>query len=109
MFKFSPKLPEGFLDEPQPFMIDDVIFEVVAKIRAVKNAGTDDEQVIETLAGPIQLTVTPSLYRALFVMATTCSVPEYMIDMEELLPAARGIVADIEHGDYKWEKSDVTK
>ena len=87
--------------EVMPFEIDGVIFEVVAKIKATR----EDGATIDTVAGPIQLIRTPSLYRALFNMTSACTVPEFQLDPDELMSLATRTVAVIVAGDsLKWTK-----
>ena len=85
----------------QIYSIPDVTFEVVAKVRAVR---ASDGSEIPTVAGPILLYSGDSLYRAMFVMATACTVEEYKPGPDDLDPAARQFIAEIDAGQLKWYK-----
>jgi hypothetical protein len=83
------------------YAVAGVTFEVVAKVKAVR----DDGKVVETLVGPILLYQGNSLYRAMFEMGMACSVPEYKPDVDELGPAAEQVVAQLRGGEFSWTKA----
>lgn len=80
---------------------DDITFEVVASVRAVRGA---DKKVVEGLVGPILLYRGDSLYRAMFVMGMACEVEEFMPDVEQLGPAAMQVVDQLRAGKFTWRK-----
>ncbi len=82
------------------FNMDGVTFEVVAKVRAVR----EDGKRIDTVAGPILLIETDSLYGAMFQMALACAVPEYQAEPDELFEAAGQIVNEIKADKFNWVK-----
>jgi hypothetical protein len=85
----------------QTYSIEGVTFEVVAKIRATR---ASDGKEIPTVAGPILLYSGDSLYRAMFGMASSCTVDEYKPDPDDLDPAARQFIAEIVSGQLKWQE-----
>lgn len=80
------------------FRVNGVTFEVVAKIRAVR----DDGKMIEQVINPIMLAKTPDLYDAMLTLSIACEVPEFQIEPNELLKAAQEIATEINDGKFKW-------
>ena len=80
------------------FKVNGVTFEVLAKIRAVR----DDGKMIENVISPIMLVKTSDLYDAMLALSLACTVPEFQIEPDELLKAAQEITMEIHDGKFKW-------
>ena len=92
--------PDEYIAQQRLFETDGVVFEVVAKVRAIRNDG----KVVDTLVGPIVLKRDPSLYQAMQLLAISCSVEEFKIDAGELMLAAAEVNKELATGKHKWVK-----
>ena len=101
MQEFFDEVEANDFDPTIPlFTLPGVTFEVVAKIRAKKG-----DKEVATLVGPILLTQTDSLYRAMFLMSVAGEVLEFDITPEDLLAAASQIASELAAGKtHKWTK-----
>jgi hypothetical protein len=96
-------LLRSIVDDPEAvdvFETEGVTYEVVAKMRAVKEDGSTMD-----VAGPVQLIFTSSSYRALFVMSGAIREVEHQIDGAQVMDMAARINAIVAtSGSSGWTK-----
>jgi len=92
--------PDEYIAQQSLFEVDGVTFEVLGKVRAIRRDG----KVVDTIAGPVVLTRTDSLYQAMLVLAVACTIEEFQLEPEELLVAASEIASELNAGKHKWTK-----